>query len=544
LKKLQTLTGNLVDIFHRRIYPARVEIKAGRIQSIEEVSDSQDGFILPGLVDSHIHIESSLLIPSEFARLAVVHGTVAAVSDPHEIANVLGIPGIDFMVENGATVPFKFYFGAPACVPATPFETAGARFSSADLETLFQREDIHFLSEMMNAPGVVNGDSLELEKILLANRYGKSVDGHAPGYKGSLAEQYARAGVSTDHECTTLEEARDKIRAGMHIQIREGSAARNLDELMPLIDEYPDRVMLCSDDRHPDDLAEGHINEMIRRAISGGMDVFNVLRAATVNPAEHYHLDIGLLRVGDPADLIIVNSLEEMGVLKTVIDGTLVAENSVTFLETGKVKQVNYFKARPKKESDFTVLAEPGQMRVMEVTDGQLITGTRLVNPKVEQGIVLPDPRRDILKLSVINRYADVSPAVAFVKGFGLRSGALASSVAHDSHNIVAVGTSDRDLTTAVNLVIAHRGGIALADGDSTLVLPLPIAGIMTDAEGYHVARLYARLNQRARELGSNLAAPYMTLSFLALLVIPELKLSDKGLFDGNRFQFTSLFTQ
>jgi len=533
-----------VDIFRRRIYPANVVIQEGRIQSIVELSESQDGFILPGLVDSHIHIESSLSIPSEFARLAVVHGTVAAVSDPHEIANVLGIPGIDFMVENGGTVPFKFYFGAPACVPATPFETAGARFTGADLETLFQRKDIHFLSEMMNAPGVVNGDSLELEKIHLANHYGKSVDGHAPGYTGNQAHQYARAGVSTDHECTTLNEARDKIRAGMHIQIREGSAARNLDELVSLIDAYPDRVMLCSDDRHPDDLAEGHINEMMRRAVSAGMDLFNVIRAATLNPAKHYHLDIGLLRVGDPADLIVVNSLEKMGVLKTLINGTLVAENSITFLENREVKHVNYFKARPKKKSDFTVSAEPGQMRVMEVTDGQLITGTCLVNPRVEQGVVLTDPRKDILKLSVVNRYADTSPAVAFVKGFGLRSGALASSVAHDSHNIIAVGTSDRDLARAVNLVISHRGGIALADGDSTLVLPLPIAGIMTDADGYRVAQAYAQLNQRARQLGSNLAAPYMTLSFMALLVIPELKLSDKGLFDGNQFEFTSLFTQ
>ncbi|MFQ6612673.1 MAG: adenine deaminase [Fidelibacterota bacterium] len=533
-----------MDIFRRRIYPARVEISNGIIQSITEITEQMNHYLLPGFVDSHIHIESSLLVPSEFARLAVVHGTVAAVSDPHEIANVLGITGIEFMVDNAATVPFKFYFGAPACVPATPFETAGARLSNGDLESLFKRDDIHFLSEMMNAPGVINRDPAELDKITLARQYGKCVDGHSPGFTGRKAQQYAQAGITTDHECTSLEEARDKIRAGMLIQIREGSAAKNLEDLLPLIDEYPDQVMLCSDDRHPDDLVEGHINEMVKRAISAGADLFNVIRAATVNPANHYGLGIGLLRVGDPADLIEVNSLQNMGVLKTIIDGNLVAENSVSFLHTQPVKKVNYFKVTPKVESDFAVPVETGRIRVIEVTDGQIVTGSSLEYPRVEKEVVVSDLERDILKLSVVNRYKDQPPAVAFVRGFGIRSGALASSVAHDSHNIVTVGTTDIELTTAINLIIANRGGIAFVNGKTSFILPLPIAGIMTDAEGYGVGRQYAELNRQARQLGSALKAPFMTLSFMALLVIPELKLSDKGLFDGNLFTSTSLFTQ
>ncbi len=538
------IRGQIVDITRRRIFPGCIRVEEGHIAKIREEKKVPEQFILPGFIDSHIHIESSLLVPAEFARLAVVHGTVATVSDPHEIANVLGLDGVKYMLNNAANVPFKFYFGAPACVPATPFETAGAELNIEDLEALLQREDILFLSEMMNAPGVCQRNPHELKKLSVARKYGKQVDGHSPGLRGDSARQYAQAGITADHECVSLDEAREKIGYGMWVQIREGSAARNLEELIPIIDEYPDRVMFCSDDRHPDDLVAGHINEMVRRAVGQGVDLFNVLQAACINPVVHYGLKVGLLQVGDPADFIVVDDLKEFQVSATHLQGMKVAENHRTLLTQQPAEPINQFNCQPKSAADFQVPIQPGLLEVITVTDGQLITGRELLEPSVENGFAVADVDRDLSKLTVVNRYANRPPAVAFIRNFGLQSGALASSVAHDSHNIVSVGTSDEALARAVNLVIQHKGGLCVVTKDEEIVLPLPVAGIMTPADGYDVARLYSHLDQKAKELGSSLMAPFMTLSFMALLVIPELKLSDQGLFDGVNFSFTPLFRE
>ncbi|MFQ6605522.1 MAG: adenine deaminase [Fidelibacterota bacterium] len=543
MAKQITYSGKIVDIMRRRIYSGVIRIRDGRIHSITPGDQVDEQYIMPGFIDGHIHIESSMLVPAEFARIAAVHGTVATVSDPHEIANILGLKGVEFMIANAATVPFKFYFGAPACVPATPFETAGARFTSAELESLLQKKEILYLSEMMNVPGVLQGTAGEREKLNLARKYGKRIDGHAPQLRGDKAKKYVKSGISTDHECVSLDEAREKIKYGMTIQIREGSAAKDLAALMPLIDEFPDRIMFCSDDRHPDDLVESHIREMVLRAKKAGHDIFNILRAACVNPVRHYDLNVGQLKTGDPADFIVLDNLEDMNVLATVVNGVRIAEKGHPLLTNQVVEKINIFNAHEKTVGDFSILAGDGQLRVIDVMDGQLITKLVTLKPKIERGYAVPDLDRDILKITVVNRYKNEKPAVAFIRNFGLKAGAIASSVAHDSHNIVAVGTNDEDLCNAVNLIIKHKGGICVTQGDNESVIPLPVAGIMTDGDGYDVARQYAALDQLAKEMGSTLEAPFMTLSFMALLVIPELKLSDQGLFDGNSFEFTPLFT-
>jgi adenine deaminase len=537
--------GFVVDLFARRIFPAELSVHQGRIQAIVpmEAQQVERVYLLPGFVDAHVHVESSLLPPPEFARLATVHGTVATVSDPHEIANVLGIEGVRYMMRTGQQVPFKFCFGAPSCVPATRFESAGAELSADDIRTLFT-EGITYLSEMMNFPGVLSGDPDVLAKLAVARAMGRPIDGHAPGLRGEQVRQYAAAGITTDHECTELEEALEKIAAGMKILIREGSAARNFDALHPLLRLHPESCMFCTDDQHPDLLVQGHINELVRRAVALGYDLFDVLRAASLHPVQHYGLPVGLLRVGDPADFIVVEDLTDFRVLRTYINGELVANEGKPLLEHRSVECPNQFRARPKRVEEFRLPAQGTRARVIEAYDGQLLTGELLLPVRTHDGEVLPDPEQDILKLTVVNRYADAPPAVALIRGFGLRRGALASSVAHDSHNVIAVGASDEELCRAVNAVIEHRGGLAVVEGEEVLVLPLPIAGLMSPEDGYTVARLYTALDQRAKQLGSPLRAPLMTLSFMALLVIPALKLSDRGLFDGRSFRFTSLWAE
>ncbi len=545
--KINTISGNIIDVLNEKIYGGTIYIENGRIVRIVPTAVQQDDrFILPGFIDAHVHIESSMLTPVEFGRMAVVHGTVATISDPHEIANVLGLEGILYMMENARQTPLKIHFGAPPCVPATTFETAGAIISTEDIETLFRdHADIKYMSEMMNWPGVLFADPDIMAKIALAKQYNRPIDGHAPGLRGEDARKYIAAGISTDHECFTLAEALDKIQAGMKIIIREGSAAKNFEALSPLIDQYADRVMFCSDDKHPNDLIVGHINQLVRRAVEQGHNVMKVLRCACVNPVKHYSLNVGLLQEGDPADFIVVDNLRDFHVKQTYIDGQLMAENGHTFLSSQTAETPNNFQATPKKSTDFAIKAAGNTLRVMEALEGQLVTNCIEISPinTDENGCVLPDIRQDILKIAVINRYNNAPPAIGFIKNFGLKNGAIASSVAHDSHNIIVVGTSDEAICSAVNLIIEAKGGLAaFINPNEQAILPLPLAGIMSIENGWQVAEQYIQLDKMAKKMGSKLYAPYMTLSFMALLVIPQLKLSDKGLFDGQKFEFTSLF--
>ncbi|MBF9252001.1 adenine deaminase [Pontibacter sp. 172403-2] len=537
-----SVSGRIINLHQEQIYEGTVHVSNGRISKIvREAVDSQK-YILPGFVDAHVHVESSMLVPSEFARLAVPHGTVATVSDPHEIGNVLGIKGVEYMVENGKKVPFKFYFGAPSCVPATPFETAGAEITAADIEKLFRREEIKYLAEMMNWPGVLNRDPVVMEKIALARKYNKAVDGHAPGLMGEDAKLYASAGITTDHECFTAEEALDKLAAGMKILIREGSAAKNFDALIPLLPEHYQNIMFCSDDKHPDNLVEGHINLLVKRALAKGNDLFHVLRAASINPVEHYKLDVGLLREGDPADFILVDNLDDFNVEATYINGQLVAEHGKSNIPFTPSEEINNFDTDIKVAAQFEVpVGDARKIRVIEAFDGQLITKESWATPKVDNGFIVPDVAQDVLKIAVVNRYENTIPAVAFIKNFGLQRGAIASSVGHDSHNIIAVGVDDASIARAVNLIISVKGGVAAVDGDREQLLPLPVAGIMSAADGYKVAEAYAAIDRMSKEMGSTLTSPFMTLSFMALLVIPSLKLSDKGLFNGDSFEFVPI---
>ena len=540
-----TITGNLVDVHQKKIYPAEIKVHGERIVSITPISQYSGNpisYIVPGFVDAHVHIESSMLIPSEFARLAVVHGTVATVSDPHEIANVCGMKGVEFMIENGKTVPFKFNFGAPSCVPATAFETAGAELTSKDVEDLLRREDVLYLSEMMNFPGVLHGDEEVMKKIAAAKKFEKPVDGHAPGLRGAEAKQYIDAGIATDHECFTGEEALDKLSYGMKIIIREGSAAKNFEALVDLLNDHSDMIMFCSDDKHPDSLVEGHINQLCARAVAKGIDVFKVLQAACVNPVGHYKLKVGLLRENDFADFIVVKDLENFEVLQTYVNGELVAENGKSLIsnpQSAISNAVNNFSCSKKEPADFEIPAgnDPLPKYAIEALDGQLITNKLLFQPLIEYGNIVSDVANDVLKIVVVNRYKDAPIAKAFIKNFGLKRGAIASSVAHDSHNIVAVGVDDESICRAVNLVIEKEGGVSCVGGKD-YVLPLPVAGLMSIEDGYDVATKYSEIDKTAKALGSTLSAPFMTLSFMALLVIPHLKLSDLGLFDGDSFSF------
>lgn len=537
---MHTIQGTIIDVINRRQFPGTVAFEDGRITSItEDNTVSAEQYIMPGFVDAHIHIESSMLVPSAFARLAVRHGTVATVSDPHEIANVCGKAGVDFMIENGRRVPLKFYFGAPSCVPATPFETAGAELDVAAVSDLLDRDEINHLAEMMNWPGVLNGDEEVKAKIRAALDRGKPVDGHAPGLKGDKAATYAQAGISTDHECYTEEEALDKLKHGMKIAIREGSAAKNYDALVSLLSDYAGDIMFCSDDKHPDDLVEGHINALAARTLDRGHDLFDTLEACSVTPVKHYGLDVGLLREGDPADFVVVDDLQAMNITQTWINGECVFGDGTVHIADLNVEPINRFVSYHCEPEDFIVEGTQEERHpVIVAHDGQLITGKSHERLPERNGQLQPDLSRDILKVAVVNRYEKSAPSTAFIKNFGIREGAIASSVAHDSHNVIAVGSSDVYLSRAVNLVMEQKGGLSAVSADNEEVLPLPVAGLMSDRPGEEVAAHYEKLSRMAREMGSELASPFMLISFMALLVIPSLKISDKGLFDGENFTF------
>ena len=533
--------GNIVDILNKRIFKGEVIIENGHISAIREVNHSEENYILPGFVDAHIHIESSMLVPSEFAKIAVVHGTVATVSDPHEIANVLGVKGVDFMIENGKKVPLKFNFGAPSCVPATSFESAGAIIDADDIKLMMENPDIKYLAEMMNYPGVLFDDKEVLKKMQHSKNNNKPIDGHAPGLRGEDATKYIAAGISTDHECFTFDEALEKLQKGMKVLIREGSAAKNFEALITLLPEHFENMMFCSDDKHPDDLLLGHINQLCERAVAKGIDVFKVLQAACVNPVKHYNLEVGLLQKGDTADFILVDNLKEFNVLETYINGELVAKNGESFVKSVPFEVLNNFNTDKKKVADFRFESSANKIRVIEALDGELVTNQMEAASLVVDGNLVSNTATDVLKMTVVNRYKNAEPSIAFIKNFGIKEGAIASSVGHDSHNIIAIGVSDEAICKAVNLIIENRGGICAVNNLQEKIVSLPVAGIMSDKSAKEIGKAYAELDVMAKQMGSTLRAPYMSLSFMALLVIPSLKLSDKGLFDGTSFQFTSL---
>lgn len=556
---MQTYQGIIVDAISRRKFKGEIAVENGKIISIKEKEHENEQYILPGLVDAHVHIESSMTVPSVFARMVVARGTVAVVSDPHEIANVMGEEGIDYMLEDAKKVPLKIYFGVPSCVPATPFESSGAVLDAEAVDRLLARDDLYYLSEMMNFPGVVMEFPEVMEKLESAKKYGKVIDGHAPGLRGADLQKYVGAGISTDHESFTYEEAVEKITLGMKILIREGSSARNFETLHRLIDVYPESVMLCTDDSHPDTLIyEGHIDKLLRRGQEEGLDIYNLIRAAVINPVEHYGLDVGMLREGDPADFIIIDDLKSFNVMKTFIDGNCVYDNGKVLFSVEKAPVKNVFNRGKISIDDIKLILPDSEIkgeqmekkmekkikkiRVIVAQDGELVTGQELVLPKIENGNLVSDPGRDILKMVVLSRYANDPAQIGFIKNIGLKKGAIASSIAHDSHNIIAVGATDEEIIGAVNRLVENRGGIVVGTAENLLDLPLEVSGLMSTLDGKEVVARYEQLNEEARKLGTSLMSPFMTLSFMSLLVIPELKLGDKGLFDVTKFEFVELF--
>lgn len=537
------VSGYIADVVNNKIIPGIITIENNSIISIEESNNAENQFIIPGFVDAHIHIESSMMLPSEFALHSMTHGTVACVCDPHEIANVCGIEGIDYMIKDGQKSPMKFFFGAPSCVPATTFDSAGAVIDAESIDKLLTRNDIHFLAEMMDYAGVIDGDKEVMNKIAAAHKHHKPIDGHAPELRGDGLVKYASSGISTDHECMSVPEAEEKIALGMKVLIREGSAAKNFDDLLPLLDKHADKIMFCSDDKHPDDLLRnGHINALARRAVKAGYDPLMVLRICSLNPIKHYNMNVGLLQINDPADFVIVDNLTDFNIKATYINGLKVSENGKSLIKRQVyTPPINHFNAKKIDLSQLSVTPKGDQLKVIVVDDGQLFTHSALVTPKVENGNLVSDIENDVLKLVVYNRYQPARPAIGFIKNIGLKQGALASTVSHDSHNIIAVGTSDEEIVSAINQIIDYKGGILACNKDKTVVLPLPVGGLMSDEEGPTIARRYEEADKMVKELGSPLKAPFMTVAFMSLLVIPKLKLTDKGLFDGRNYCFTEL---
>ncbi len=536
--------ANIVDVVAKEMFYGKLIVENKRIKSIEKLGTVKDNgnFILPGFVDSHIHIESSMLSPVGFAQIAIKHGTVATVSDPHEIANVMGEKGVDFMIDAGKKVPLKFFFGAPSCVPATGFESSGAVLDSAIITKLIARDDIYYLAEMMNFPGVVYDDKEVMKKIKETQLVNKPIDGHAPGLRGDDLKKYCEAGISTDHECNNIAEAEEKIQNGMIIQIRDGSAAKNFEALYKLIDKYPDKVMMCMDDCHPDDLLKGHINRVVKDALNKNCELFNVLRAVTYNPVKHYKLNVGMLQENDPADFIIVNNISEFKVISTIINGEKVYDNNKILFEIPKIEPINNFNCSKISVDDIKIKNCNKKIKVIVAKDGDLVTSKLIAEPKVFEENIVSDISNDILKVVVVNRYRNEKPIVGFIKNFGLKHGAIAGSIAHDSHNIIAIGVSDSDIVNSINILVENKGGVVAYDNNNAEYLELNIAGLMSNNDPEFVVEKYAKINDMAKQLGSKMKAPFMTMAFMSLLVIPEIKIGDKGLFDVNKFNFTSLF--
>jgi len=537
--------GKIVDIHNKRIYSGEIHYNENGIKSIIEHNDREyENFIIPGFVDSHIHIESTMMTPNEFAHNVVKNGSVAVVADPHEIANVCGVEGVKYMFESSRNTSFKFYFGVPSCVPATSFEICGGQLTSSDIDKLFSTGNYYFLGEFMDVQGIVSNDLSCIAKTEVAKKYNLPIDGHAPGISGDDLDKYVSVGVTTDHEFFSFENSIDKINAGIKIQIREGSASKDFEDMFELIDMYPNDVMLCTDDSHPKDLLDlGHIDKIVKRAVEKGLDIFNILKVACVNPVKHYNLDVGLLREGDSADFVVVKNLTDFKVVKTVINGESVYESGVSLIKRTPCKLINNFNTSRITLSDLQVHnIQAKQLKVISIEDGSLVSDKILVKPLLEGSLVVSDVDNDILKIVLHNRYKAEPVQVGFIKGFGLKSGAFASSVSHDSHNILSIGVSDDAIVEAVNRVVDSKGGLSVFDGESSDILELPIAGLMSNKDINTVSKSYQRVKQKVKNLGCKLDSPFMTLAFMSLIVIPELKLGSRGLFEFSKFEFVDLF--
>ncbi|AAC66139.1 adenine deaminase (plasmid) [Borreliella burgdorferi] len=540
------IEANYIDIFNKEIYPASIAIANGHIASIEKINATLDEYVLPGFIDAHIHIESSFLVPSNFAHLVVAHGTVATISDPHEIANVNGIDGINFMINNSKKTEFKFFFGAPSCVPALSqeFETSGYVLNDKDIDELMKLDDIYYLAEVMDFKGVINKDIEIINKINSALKRNKVVDGHAPGLSPNLTLKYASSGISTDHECLTIEDARYKLSLGMKILIREGSAAKNFESLHPLISEcskkYCDSLMFCFDDAHPNDILNGHINLIVARAIKHGHDFFDVLKIACINPVLHYKIPVGLLRIGDPADFIITKDIKTFKINKTYINGKLVFNDGISLIPLINEIPINNFNCSKKSISDFKFSTKNKMIPVIKCISNQIITHKTMIDSNLLAPDFQSNIAEDILKIAIINRYKDNSKiSIGFIKNFGIRNGAIGSTVAHDSHNIILVGSNDEYLCKAANTIIQNKGGLCALNNEKTIIMELPISGLMSTLSAERVASQYIKLNDFCKNvLGSRLDDPLMTLSFMSLTVVPHLKINDKGLFDVDSFCF------
>ena len=544
---MKKICGNILLQKEEKIKSGCITIEKGKIIKIDFNQEKYDKYILPGLIDSHVHIESSMLTPDKFGELAIKNGTIAIITDPHEIANVLGIDGIKFMMENSKNTPLKIFFAAPSCVPATNFETSGAIITHKEIEKLFQQypEKIIALAEVMNFPGVIYKDPEVISKIKIAKKYNKRIDGHAPGLSGENLIKYVKAGVETDHECSTIKEAEEKIKLGMKIQIREGSAAKDFDSLYPIIEKYTDKVMLCTDDSHPDELTElGEINKIIKKGIKQNINIFKLIKTANLNPITHYNIPVGKLEVNDPADFIIVDNLQDFNIISTYINGKETYNKQIdNQINNNTISHnINKFKAKPIQETDLQIKCEKEskvKVNIIQAEDGKLTTKKITDYLDCKNGIIEANQKKDILKIVVLNRYtSNAKPAIGFIKGFNIKNGAIGSTIAHDSHNIIAVGTDDKFITQAINTLIEMKGGLVAINNIYSKTLQLEIGGLMTSKNGYQVAKIYKELNETVKNMGSTFKAPFMTLAFMALLVIPEIKLSDKGLFDGNKFQF------
>jgi len=545
--------GRLVNVLSGEVHPARVAIVDGRVAGwggdyrARRVVDLAGRFICPGLIDAHVHLESSMVSPAEFSRAVLPHGTTAVVCDPHEIANVLGLAGVRYILDASAGLPLTVYVMAPSCVPATDMETAGAALDAADIAQILTYDRVLGLAEMMNYPGVLFRVPSVLAKIAAAA--GRPVDGHAPGLSGKDLNAYLAAGIGSDHECTDPDEAREKLRRGMHIFIREGTTARNLHSLLPLVTPANARFChFCTDDRHPDTLlTEGHVDDIVRQAIAGGLDPVLAIQMASINTALYFGLrQTGAVAPGYRADLLVLDDLERVQVAQVYAAGQLVAEGGRCLLFAAELPQVPTQSTVHLNTAvlDLTIRAGQGPARVIGVVPGQVVTEDLRLEPAIVDGQVVADPARDLAKIAVIERHHSTGNlGLGLVKGIGLRRGAIASSVAHDSHNVVVVGVADADMRAAVASVAEMGGGqVAIAGGQVQAACPLPIAGLMSDRPLEQVRDQVAALTKAAQALGSTLPDPFMTLSFLALPVIPALKLTDKGLVDVIKFQVVPLF--